>query len=144
MLDLVFLTDEFYTDYAACVEIEKKPLRPHVCVAFLVDGHLCCVPFRSHILHQYAIFTDQEKRCGLDFSKTVVITDSNRYINREKRVFLRPNEYDVFKKITPHDVKSAMSRYLKQYQRAKKAPEIPRNKELLKYSCIKYFEEYFF
>lgn len=144
MLDLVFLTDEFYRDYANCPEIEKKPFRPHVCVAFLVDGHLCCVPFRSHISHEYAIFTDRDKRCGLDFSKTVVITDSERYINQEKRAFLRQNEYEVFKKLTPNDVKTAMTRYLKQYKRAKKAPQVPRNREFLKYSCIKYFEEYFF
>lgn len=143
MLDLVFLTDAFYADYADCSEIEKKRFRPHVCAAFLVAGNLCCVPFRSHITHQYAIWTNKDKRCGLDFSKAVIITEPEKYIDYEKRAYLRGDEYDIFKKLTPYDVKNAMNKYLKQYKRAKKAPNVPRNKKFIQYSCIQYFEEYF-
>lgn len=143
MLDLVFLTDKFYEDYASCVEIERKPLRPHLCAALLVNDNLCCIPFRSNIRHKYAIWTDKENKCGLDFSKAVVITDERKYIDRSKRAYLRPNEYTVFKTITDRDVKDAMTRYLKQYRRAKSAPQVPHNKAFLKYSCIQYFEKYF-
>ena len=143
MLDLVFLTDKFYEDYASCVEIERKPLRPHLCVALLVNDNLCCIPFRSNIRHKYAIWTDKENKCGLDFSKAVVITDERKYIDRSKRAYLRPNEYTVFKTITDRDVEDAMTRYLKQYRRAKAAPQAPHNKAFLKYSCNQYFEKYF-
>ncbi len=142
-LELVFLTDKFYSDYADCAEIERKPLRPHLCAAFFVNGYLCCVPFRSNIKHEYAIWTDKENKCGLDFSKAVVITDREKYIDNSRRVHLRPNEYKVFKTVTSHDVKAVMDRYLKQYRRAKAAPRAQHNKDLLKYSCIQYFEEYF-
>ena len=143
LLELVFLTEKFYSDYADCTEIERKPLRPHLCAAFLINGHLCCVPFRSNIKHEYAIWTDKANKCGLDFSKAVVITDRDKYIDSSKRAYLRHNEYKVFKTVTAYDVKSAMAKYLNQYRRAKAAPQVRRNKDFLKYSCIQYFEEYF-
>ena len=141
MLDLVFLTAEFYSDYAGCKEIERKPDRPHVCAAFLIDGFLCCVPFRSHIKHSYAIWTDKSKGCGLDFSKTVVITNRERYIDKARRPYLRPNEFEVFTKVTAHGMQVAMNRYLAQYKRAKKRPDNPRNAQFLKCSCLQYFED---
>lgn len=143
ILDLVFLTDKFYEDYAACTEIERKPTRPHLCAALLVNGNLCCIPFRSNIKHEYAIWTDKEHKCGLDFSKTVAIIDERKYIDRSKRAYLRPNEYAIFKTVTDRDIEAALKRYLKQYRRAKAAPQVAHNKILLKYSCIQYFEKYF-
>lgn len=143
LLELVFLTDKFYSDYADCTEIERKLSRPHLCAAFLINGLLCCVPFRSNINHEYAIWTDKENKCGLDFSKTVVITDREKYIDSSRQARLRPNEYKVFKTVSEHDVKTTMDKYLKQYRRAKAAPQARHNKTLLKYSCIQYFEEYF-
>lgn len=141
MLKLVFLTKDFYSDYAHCKEIEKKPTRPHVCVAFLIGDNLCCVPMRSHIKHQYAIWTDKDNQCGLDFSKTVVITDPERYIDKTSKPYIRPNEFKVFQNISEYDVKLAMDKYLTQYKRAKARPHIPRNAEFLKYSCLQYFED---
>lgn len=141
MIDLVFLTAEFYSDYADCKEIERKKDRPHVCATFLIDGLLCCVPFRSHIKHSYAIWTDETNHCGLDFSKTVVIVDAERYIDKTRRPHLRQNEFETFINITAHDMHIAMNRYLTQYKRAKKRPDVPRNAQLLKCSCLQYFEE---
>ena len=144
MLDLVFLTPEFYADHADCPEIEKKPDRPHVCAAFLIDGLLCCVPFRSNIRHKYAIWTDKEHHCGLDFSKTVVITDRSRYIDAVRTPYLRKNEHRAFLDITAYDMQTAMNRYLTQYRRAKQHPEIPRNRLFLQCSTLQYFEDLIF
>ena len=141
MPELVFLTDEFYSDYADCTEIERKPTRPHVCVSFLIGDNLCCVPFRSHITHPHVIWTDKPNHCGLDFSKTVIIKDPARYIVANCKPYLRPEEFRVFKNITEHDIRTAMNKYLRQYKRAKAHPEIPRNARLLQCSCLQYFED---
>lgn len=141
MLKLVFLTDKFYKDYSSCSEIEKKPNRPHVCVAFLIGDNLCCVPMRSHITHRYAILTDEKNRCGLDFSKTVIITKPDLYIDTDRKPYIRPDEFKVFQDISEYDVRAAMNKYLAQYRRAKQRPDVPRNREFLQYSCLQYFED---
>ena len=143
MIKLVFLTDDFYTDYAKYPEIERKQTRPHACASFFVAGKLCCVPLRSNINHPYAIWTDKENHCGLDFSKTVVITDTEKYIDKTARPYLRKAEYKVFQTISRHDMQVVMERYLKQYRRAKARADIPRNKQFLECSCLQYFESDF-
>ena len=57
---------------------------------FLVEleGHTWAVPFRSHIRHKYAFFTDAENRCGIDYSKAV-IDDKPEHIDESVRPHLR-------------------------------------------------------
>ena len=142
MLKFVFLTDAFYNDYSSCAEIEKKKDRPHAQVTITVGGNLFCIPFRSHIMHDYALFTDKDSRCGLDFSKTVVVTDPEKYIDKQRKPFLRPNEFAAIKEISEYAVSRRLAFYISQYKKAKLQPEQQRNALLLRYSTLKYFEEY--
>ena len=142
MLDLVFLTEAFYSDYSDCPEIEAKIDRPHVQVTIQVGGYLFCVPLRSHIAHEYAFWTDKENRCGLDFTKAVVIIDPQRYIDHSRKPYLRKNDFSVLKSTNPYEISRRLNLYIMQYKKAKLAPEQMRNAILLKYSTLQYFEAY--
>lgn len=78
------LTNKFYADYPNSIyrEIVRKNNRPYTCL--LVQSHygyFICIPFRSHINHKYAFkfrksVRSQRTNSGLDYSKIVIITNS--------------------------------------------------------------------
>lgn len=141
LMKLVFLSAEFYKDYADCSEIEQKPTRPYIRIGVLINGVLWAVPFRSNIRHEHVIWTNEAKRCGMDFSKAVVIVDPERYIDSAVP-HLRGEEFAVLKTINAHAIEAKMAQFICTYKKAKRAPNVPRNKRLLTYSTLRYFEEY--
>jgi len=141
VLNIVFLTKKFFSDYAGCDEIRTKEKRPYVCIYVVVDGVLWAIPLRSHISHEYVIWTDKENGCGIDFSKAVAISKPDEYISSQKP-YIRPNEFAVLKKINKYTIVQKMKQYMKAYLNAKNHPEIARNKQLLEFSTLQYFEEY--
>lgn len=141
LMKLVFLSAEFYKDYADCSEIEQKPTRPYIRIGVLINGVLWAVPFRSNIRHEHVIWTNEAKRCGMDFSKAVVIVDPERYIDSAVP-HLRGEEFTVLKTINAHAIEVKMAQFIGTYKKAKRAPNVPRNKRLLTYSTLQYFEEY--
>ena len=82
---LAQLTTKFYEDYPHNVypEILNKEKRAYNCFIFkLWDDRFICVPYRTEINHKYAYSFKQSARSklhnsGLDFSKSVIITDEN-------------------------------------------------------------------
>lgn len=141
MLKFVFLSEKFYQDHADCLEIEQKKNRPYIQVEVLVDGILFGIPLRSNINHPHVLWTDKENHCGVDFSKAVVIEDYNTDVDVSASPYIRPNEFRVLKG-KEHIIQSKMRKYISDYKKAKERPEIERNKQLLRYSTLKYFEEY--
>lgn len=139
-MTFIFLTQQFYTDYAACSEIEKKPMRPYVQVCVTIDGITFAVPMRSNINHQYVLWTDKEAKCGLDFSKTVVVTQRN-YIDHSTKPYIRPVEFDALRG-QEHLVKQRLQQYINTYKKAKRRLDVPRNQRLCQYSTLQYFEQY--
>lgn len=83
MIRFAFLSDTFFEDYPAsrCPEIEQKRNRPYVVVFISVGERTFAIPMRSHIRHPHAFLTDKVNRCGVDYTKAVVITDEARYID---------------------------------------------------------------
>lgn len=141
MLNIAFLTKKFFSDYDGCDEIRTKDMRPYICIHVEVDGVLWAIPLRSHISHEHVIWTDKENGCGIDFSKAVAISKPDEYISA-KKPYIRPNEFAVLKRINKHTVIQKMQQYMKAYKDAKAHLEISRNKQLVKYSTLQYFEEY--
>ena len=141
LMKLVFLSAEFYKDYADCSEIEQKPTCPYIRIGVLINGVLWAVPFRSNIRHEHVIWTNEAKRCGMDFSKAVVIVDPERYIDSAVP-HLRGEEFAVLKTISAHAIEAKMAQFICTYKKAKRAPNVLRNKRLLTYSTLQYFEEY--
>ena len=137
---LFFLSDEFYNDYAGCSEIEQKRLRPYVQALVKVGGISFAVPLRSQIRHKYVLWTDRGSRCGLDFSKTVVLSKRS-YIDSTTRPYIRQNEFDALRG-KEHLIKQKLLQYIATYKKAKKRLDVPRNQTICEYSTLKYFEKY--
>lgn len=89
-----FLSEKFYKDYPhkKYEQLELKEDRPYAHIHVDIYGKLFCIPLRSNIDHPHAFFTNRRKRCGVDYSKAVVITDES-YIDNTTKVFIRPDEY---------------------------------------------------
>ena len=85
-----FFKEEFFEKYKDCEEMEKKPNRPYACTTLVnCMGVTFAVPLRSHIRHEYAVFTDKEKTKGLDLTKAVVVNDVAKYIDTETKVYIK-------------------------------------------------------
>lgn len=142
MLDLVFLSEEFFLDFSGCKEIERKKDRPHVQITLQVGRNIFCIPMRSNINHKHVLWTDKGNKCGIDFSKAVVITDPLRYIDLSRKPHIRSNEFNELKKISEYEIRRRMLAYIAEYKEAKRHPNIPRNKTLIECSTLQYFEQY--
>lgn len=141
MLKLVFLTKEFYVAYKDCPELEQKESRPYVRLLIVIDGVLWGIPLRSHIRHNNAIWTDKSNGCGLDLTKAVVINNPAQYISPVKP-HIREEEFKALKQINEHFVAQKMSKYIKEYKKAKKHLEVRRNRDIVRFSTLQYFEKY--
>ena len=141
VLKLIFLTEKFYRDYSACLEIEQKPTRPYIRVGVVVGGVLWAVPLRSNINHKYVIWTDKENHCGMDFSKAVAIARPSEYVSAVTP-HMRPREFAELKKINAYAAEQKLRKFIKTYKKAKLHPENPHNRSVLAYSTLQYFEEY--
>ena len=143
MLKTVFLSDAFYKAYPTSKfkEIEQKTDRPYVRIQVMVNGVFWGIPLRSNISHQHVIWTDEENHCGLDFSKSVVITKPAKYISGVKP-YIRNNEFKVLKQLDEYTVSQKLQKYIRDYKKAKKAQNVKRNRDLVSYSTLQYFEKY--
>lgn len=141
MLKTVFLTQDFYKAYAHCSEIEQKDTRPYVRIQIQINGILWAIPLRSHIRHNHVIWTDKDNQCGIDLSKAVVIEKPDKYIS-STQPYIRPEEFKIIKQLDDYWVAKKFQQYIKEYNKAKKCPENPRNKQLLQCSTLQYFEQY--
>lgn len=94
---IVFLTNSFYKDHPnpPFKEMEQKQNRPYIVFLVEIEGHTWAIPFRSHIRHGHAFFTDPENKCGIDYSKAVVV-DKPEYIDQQVRPHLRQNNMKLF------------------------------------------------
>ena len=139
-MQFIFLTQDFYNDYVDCSEIEQTRYRPYVQVYIRLNGVDFAVPLRSNINHPNALWTDKENRCGLDFSKAVVITKAS-YIDRTTVPHIRPNEFNALRG-REYQAEQGLIRYINEYKKAKRRLDIPRNQTLCRFSTLQYFEEY--
>ena len=142
MMRFAFLSDCFYEDYPASryPEIEQKRNRPYVVVFVTVGERTLAIPMRSHIRHPHAFLTDKENRCGVDYTKAVLILDEERYIDPVKQPHIRPNEFDALRG-KEYRIQCGMQKYIEKYKKAKSS-EKELDKTLLRCSTLQYFEEY--
>lgn len=136
-MKLKILSEKFYDTYSNCQEILKKKNRPYACLTIELNGLLFAVPFRHHIRHPYAFHTIDE--AGLDFTKAVIITDP-LFLSDDKPT-IESKEFTVIKR-NEQKIRYEFSKYINQYKRAMKHRDNPRSENILKYSTLKYFEDY--
>jgi protein AbiQ len=141
VLNVVFLSEKFYAAYSGCLEIEQKDTRPYIRVQVLVNDVLWAIPLRSNIKHGYALWTNKEHGCGIDFTKAVVIEKPSEYISGTKP-HIRPEEFKVIKRMDNYTVTQKLQQYIKTYKKAKEHLEVKRNKQIVQCSTLQYFEKY--
>ena len=140
-MEFRFLTDSFYYDYRNCKEMEKKNDRPYANLCLIeLNNMYFAIPIRHSIRHKYAIFTNKEKTMGLDLSKSVIITDIDRYVDFSTTAFISKDEYIFLSKRT-NLIKKQLLLYINKYKKAYSNQQIPRNKLLCSMSCLQYFHK---
>jgi protein AbiQ len=139
-MKFLFLTQQFYDDHKECTEIEQKLTRPYSQVHAKINGVQFAIPLRSGIRHKHVLWTNKLEKCGLDFSKAVVIVD-DKYIDKTTEPHIRQNEFDSLRG-KEYIVEQKMLKYISDYKKAKTELNIERNKILCQYSTMQYFEEY--
>ena len=139
-MTFIFLSEEFYNHYSFCPEIERKPTRPYIQICVKINGKLFAVPLRSHINHKFVLWTDKENKCGLDFTKAVVI-EKDSYINKNSIPHIRQHEFDALRG-KEFIIKQKMLSYIQTYKKAKQRIDVPRNRTICEYSTLQYFENH--
>ncbi len=137
----IFLSALFYAKYPASrfPELMQKRERPYVQVYTVVDGVQFAITLRSDIHHPHVLWTDKANRCGLDFSKAVVVSGEED-IDQEREPRIRQHEFDALRG-KDYRIKKKMSQYLADYKQARANLENPRSAQLVKYSSLQYFEK---
>jgi protein AbiQ len=140
-----YLTKEFYNDYPKdkFPEIMQKDTRPYTQILISSNDLVFAVPLRSDIKHKdNVLWTDKNNKCGLDFTKTIIITDE-KYIDKLSKPYIRPAEY---KHLLGKDrrVVEKVEKFIDDYKEAKLNLSISHNAELYKFSALQYFEEYIY
>ena len=140
-MEFVFLTAAFYEDHPKekFPEMEHKQDRPYVLILVTIGANRFAIPLRSHIAHPYAYITDKARRCGADYTKAVVITDEARYIDRTRKPYIRPEEFDALRG-KEYRIKCGMQKYMETYRSACKSENV-RDQMLVRYSTLQYFED---
>jgi protein AbiQ len=138
-VDFIYLTKQFYLDYINCTEIERKLERPYIMFKIKIDEIDFAIPLRSNINHEHVFWTDKLNKCGLDFSKTLIINDSN-YINTSLVPHIRENEYDCLIG-KEYIIKTKLNTYIKKYKKALNHTHIHKNAVLCDYSTLQYFHK---
>ena len=130
----IFLSDEFYDDFAKCEEILQKRNRPYACLEIQVYGKTFAIPFRHHISHKYCFPT--YKDYGLDYTKAVLILKPSYIATGTPQI--NQKEYNILKG-KEAQIAREFSKYVKLYQKAKQYPDSPHYASILRYSTLKYF-----
>lgn len=136
-MKLKILSEKFYQTYSNCKEILKKEDRPYACLTLELNGLLFAIPFQHHISHPYAFHTVGE--AGIDYTKTVIITDA--LFLSDDIPTVESKEFAILKR-NEQKIRYELSKYVNQYKRAMKHRSNPRSERIMKFSTLKYFEEY--
>jgi len=98
------------------------------------------VPLISHISHfEHVLWTNKEMGCGLDFSKSVIISDDD-YIRTDVKPHIRQDEFNKLK-AKDYEVKEKIIKHIDEYNKAKNNLKNIRNKYLCRFSTMQYYEE---
>lgn len=142
--ELKYLTETFYFKYpkASFPEIEHKAERPYIVFLVKIESNTFAIPFRTNMNHKYGYRfrnTDREtsSSTGLDFTKAVVINDSNfigndariddkEYLELSKKYFFIQKQFEKY----VSNYRKFISNELNEYQR-----------KAYNFSTLKYFHK---
>ena len=136
-MKIIYLSPDFYADFAHCNELLQKQNRPYACLAIKIDGKVFAIPIRHHITHKYAFKTVGD--CGLDYTKAVLILKA-AYISRTPAT-INQKEYDMIKSKEAM-IANGLKRYIALYKKAMQYPNAPHYQNILQYSSLSAFAKY--
>ena len=96
---------------------------------------------RSNIKHKYAFFTDKQNNCGLDYSKSIIITKKSYILDTYNNlpIKIRTNERKaLFGK--KHIIIKELKKYIKDYKRAVRN-NVASNIYIYKITTLQYFHK---
>ena len=139
----IFLSKEFYNKYKHELypEIEYKEDRPYVLLLLKIDSLTYAIPFRSHIKHNFAFITDKEKRCGIDYTKSIIITNPNYvvYNINGRPIRIRKNEQQALYG-QKHNIIRELKAFVREYKRAVQN-KVNTKTFIFKISTLQYFHK---
>lgn len=141
-MEFCFLSLLFYEKYGDYKEILIKQNRPYTVLIIESSGHKFAIPFRSHINtnNRDCFITDKTTNAGLDFQKSVVITNES-YIDTTKRPEIRNIDYKAIQ-FKDYKIKRKFESFLKffmdEYKRYKEHPELKQNARI-QFCSLQYF-----
>ncbi|MFV0626613.1 MAG: type III toxin-antitoxin system TenpIN family toxin [Alphaproteobacteria bacterium] len=130
-----FLTQQFYDDFKHCDQILIKEKRPYTFVLLDIGNVLVAIPLRSNITHKFGMTTPNTTG-GLDFSKSVIITDSKKYIEARTSPVVRKEDFN-FLKGKEYFLKQRLETFIETYK--KKA--FQKNSSLSQMCSLQYFHK---
>ena len=133
-MQLIFLSDSFYTKHRNDKEILQKKDRPYACLSVQIDGNTFAIPFRHHIEHKYGFFTFGT--CGLDYTKSVIIEAEDigtgtPTIDQKEYNALRGKDSMII---------TGLKKYIRIYKKALSRPNDRNYDAIRKYSALQYFK----
>lgn len=132
-MKFIFITNDFFLDHEHLKEIEKKDTRPYAMVKVQMNEIEFFLPLRSGITHKHLFQTDKDNKCGVDYSKAIIVNDP-KYID-SKQPYIRPNEYRALLG-KEYQLKVGMEKYIKDYKKALRKQHIHEYKNLCKFSTL--------
>lgn len=132
---IIKLSKAFYEHYTGCPEFMEKVDRPYLFLTVKIGGMQFAIPFRHRINHPYCYPTIPP--AGLDYTKAVVLLEE-AYVSDETASISSVEWNTICRK--ENIIVHGFQMYLRKYRHAKKHPEIPQNKNILRYSTLKYFD----
>jgi len=147
---IYLLSQTFISNYPLDTypELMYKSGRPYSCLLVDThDGYFLCIPFRSAISHNncyhfIGTIRSQKSKSGLDYSKMVIIRDTE-YIDSETPAVVDQDEYSELMKNLPRIV-TDVCQYVDTYINHRKGVKMihPREYERkYKYSTLPYFDD---
>lgn len=139
---LIYLTPQFFIDYSYLKEIEKKSDRPYIMFHVEIYGIPFALPFRSGISHKHVMWTDKKNKCGIDYSKAVIVP-SETYIS-DKQTILRENEFDKYKSDQAkmdHQIIIGFKKYIEDYKAALEKRDKADKYYLCKFSTLQNYHK---
>lgn len=135
-MKLITLSPAFYARYSGCKEILSKQPRPYACLAVQIDGVTFAIPFRHHIPHRWAFFTQGVS--GLDYTKAVVISDWG-FVSPVAPII----EQVEFNRLKGKDalITNGMRKFLAVYRKAVRYPDNRHYQFIRSCSSLQYFHQ---
>jgi protein AbiQ len=137
----IFLSDLFFKHFPhdRYPEIEYKRERPYAVLVLKIGNQRWGLPLRSAISHNYCHWTNRSEKCGIDYTKAVLVS-RDEFIDETKVPHIRQEEFEALRG-KEHSIEVGFQNYIRGYKTALEDQSRSRSALLCKYSTLQYFHD---